>query len=131
MRENRPRRPLRRSRQPFLVVARNHHRFDAHAAQFGKPFLDAPLTTSFKWITPSTDLPSATTRGVPPCVAIVSTAFRTAGGNAPELGHVVFNGFRRTLPDLSTVKVDAAHSRVRRERQEGGPIAWMSRPLSP
>ena len=42
-----------------------------------------PLTMSLSWITPSTRAPSATTSGVAPALAMLSTAARTSLGTDP------------------------------------------------
>jgi hypothetical protein len=42
-----------------------------------------PLTTSFRKMTPSASLPSATTSGVPPFLEMSSTAADIAGGYEP------------------------------------------------
>ena len=65
-----------------------------------------PLTISLSCIAPSTLAPSATTKGVPPCLAIMSTLARTSGGNfPPRRRDICIDGIRGALADLAAVQV--------------------------
>ena len=106
------------------VVARDHDGADAHRPQLGRSARCMPsLTMSLRWMTPSAVAPfSATTSGVPPQEAIaVDDRRRAPTGTAPPCSSTQ----RRTasaapLRMLAAVEVDAAHARLRGERDELG-----------
>ncbi len=78
-----------------------------------------PLTMSFRWITPSTRAPSATTSGVPPPRAIFSTCARTFGREATAArGYPARDRVVGALADLAPLEIHAAHARLRREGHE-------------
>ena len=78
-----------------------------------------PLTMSFRWMTPSTKLSCATTSGVPPARAILSTSSSSrAGIRAALLLDPPLDRVGRALAELLAVEVDAAHPGRRRERDE-------------
>ena len=67
------------------VVAGDHHRLDAHLPQLAEPLLDPALDDVLQLDDAEHSAPSATTSGVPPALAMVSTATRTSGGTAPPI----------------------------------------------
>ena len=75
-----------------------------------------PLTISLSCTTPITRAPSTTTRGVAPCLAMLSTVARTVGREqVVHLLHVLLDGLGSAFADLSPVQVDPAHARLRGE----------------
>ena len=85
-----------------------------------KRSLMPPLTMSFRWMTPSTKLSWATTSGVPPARAILSTSSsRRAGAWPPCSSTKRLTASAAPLRSLRAVHVDAAHPRGRGERDEG------------
>ena len=79
-----------------------------------------PLTMSFRWMTPRTKLSWATTSGVPPARAILSTSSSSRARHlAALLLDPALDRVGGALAVLVAVEVDAAHARGRRERDEG------------
>ena len=79
-----------------------------------------PLTMSLRWMTPSTKLSCATTSGVPPARAILSTSSSSCAGDvAALLLDEALDRVGGALAEPLAVQVDAAHPRRRREGDEG------------
>ena len=79
-----------------------------------------PLTTSFRWMTPSTKLSCATTSGVPPARRdLVDLLVEPRRHLAALLLDEALDRVGRALPELPAVHVDAAHPRRRGEGDEG------------
>ena len=73
-----------------------------------------PLTMSFRWMTPRARLFSATTSGVPPCLAIASMRCRSESGmEPPRCADVGLDGVGRSFAHLAAVEIDAADARLR------------------
>ena len=78
-----------------------------------------PLTMSFRWTTPSTQLSWATTRGVPPdCATPCTSVSSSAGALSAVLRDEALDRVGGTLAQAPAVEVDAAHARRGREGDE-------------
>ena len=77
-----------------------------------------PLTMSLRWMTPRTRSSCATASGVPPAREMRSTIGMQLRRRRVALADVVEDGVDRALADLVALDIDAAHPRLRRERDE-------------
>ncbi len=78
-----------------------------------------PLTMSFRWTTPSTQLSWATTRGVPPdCATPCTSVSSSLGRLSAVLRDEPLDRVGGTLAQAAAVEVDAAHARRGREGDE-------------
>ena len=102
------------------VVAGDHDRADAHRAQLLEPLADAALHDVLEVDDARAPaLPRETTSGVPPVSETLRTsASRSSGTVPPSDSTHATTASRRALADLLAVDVDAAHARLRGERDE-------------
>jgi hypothetical protein len=103
-----------------VVIPRDHDGADAHAAQLAETLLDSPLDDVFQ-LHDSQDAAA---------IAHHQRSTALAGDLLDGLSHlrrkckslrldVLAHRLSRTLADLSSTEIDAAHSRLRRKRHEG------------
>ena len=93
------------------------------ARSSAKRSLMPSLTTSLRWTTPSARPFSATTSGVPPEEAIPSTAAPSSAGMLPPCSSTQRRiASAAPLRMLRPSHLDAAHARLRRERDELGAV---------